>query len=67
MTEKNPIQLAMSEFVQRWKEAGNPLDEDWYKLFMSYKCPNLEFPNACKTGYCPMGDDDCTRLINQFS
>ena len=67
MTEKTENQLVMSEFVQRWKEAGSPLDRDWYELFMKLVCLNLEHRGACWDGYCPMGDDECSKLVSTFS
>jgi len=61
------IQEEMKKFVEVWTKAGKPITKDWYEAFMKHTCPNIESPNACQTGYCPMGDDDCCLLINEFS
>ena len=67
MVEETYNWLAMSEFVQRWKEAGSPINRDWYETFMKYTCLNTEHPKACFDDYCPMGEIECSRLINEFS
>lgn len=64
---KTKVQKEMQEFVNVWTKVGKPVTKEWYDAFRKYTCPNEEHANACRTGYCPMGEEDCCMLIDKFS
>lgn len=64
---KTKAQEEMQEFLNVWTKAGKPVTKEWYTTFRKYDCPNNESFNACHTGYCPVGEEECCRLINPFS
>ncbi len=64
MSENN-IQEKMQEFLNLWTKAGKPITEEWYETFRDYVCPNtVSIDDACNTGYCPVGETECCRLVD---